>query len=197
NIWALFATKLEWEVAKWAKLRGPTSTAFMELLQIEGVSRGPLGLSFKSSKDLNKIVDGCLPAVPEFTSAKVEIDGEAYEVFFRDALQCVKLRYGNPEFLAHMSFAPERHYADEDLTVPVYHQMHTGKWWWKTQKILESLNPGGTIMPLIISTDKTQITQFRNQSAYPLYLTIGNIAKEIRRQPSKHAQILVGYLPTV
>lgn len=32
-----FATKLEWEISRWAKLRGPSSTAFTELLAIEGV----------------------------------------------------------------------------------------------------------------------------------------------------------------
>lgn len=33
-----FATHLEWEIARWAKLRGPGSTAFTELLAINGVS---------------------------------------------------------------------------------------------------------------------------------------------------------------
>lgn len=36
--WAPFSTQLEWEVARWAKLRGPSSTALSELLQINGVS---------------------------------------------------------------------------------------------------------------------------------------------------------------
>ena len=36
--WAPFSTRLEWEVARWAKLRGPSSTALSELLQINGVS---------------------------------------------------------------------------------------------------------------------------------------------------------------
>ena len=41
-----------------------------------------------------------------------------------------------------------------------------------------------TIAPLIISSDKTQLTQFRgDKSAWPVYLTLGNIAK------------LIGYLP--
>lgn len=48
----------------------------------------------------------------------------------------------------------------------------------------------------MISTDKTQLTDFRNKSAYPLYLTIGNIPKEIRRKPSTWAYILLAYLPT-
>jgi len=37
NIWALFQSKVDWSIAKWAKLRGPSSTAISELLSIEGV----------------------------------------------------------------------------------------------------------------------------------------------------------------
>jgi hypothetical protein len=37
---------------------------------------------------------------------------------------------------------------------------------------------------------------FRNKSAYPVYMTIGNLPKDIRRKPSHHGHILLGYLPT-
>ncbi|TFK58396.1 hypothetical protein BDN72DRAFT_906777 [Pluteus cervinus] len=36
NPWAPFKNQVEWEIARWAKLRGPTSTAFSELLNIVG-----------------------------------------------------------------------------------------------------------------------------------------------------------------
>ena len=49
---------------------------------------------------------------------------------------------------------------------------------------------------MIISSDKTQLTHFHDKQAYPVYLTIGNIPKDIRRKPSRHAQLLVTYLPT-
>ena len=64
------------------------------------------------------------------------------------------------------------------------------------QKVLEAKRPGATIIPIIISSDKTQLTLFRNKSAYPVYMTIGNIPKDIRWKPSCHAHILLGYLPT-
>ncbi|KAF8889246.1 hypothetical protein BD779DRAFT_1469782 [Infundibulicybe gibba] len=37
NIWVPFKSQLDWEVAKWAKLRGPGSTAFTELLKLRGI----------------------------------------------------------------------------------------------------------------------------------------------------------------
>lgn len=37
---------------------------------------------------------------------------------------------------------------------------------------------------------------FRNKTAYPVYMTIGNIPKDIRRKPSRHAHVLLAYLPT-
>ena len=64
-----------------------------------------------------------------------------------------------------------------------------------SKESLESRQPGATVIPVIISSDKTQLTLFRDKMAYPIYLTIGNILKDIRRKPSCRAQILLGYIP--
>lgn len=42
---------------------------------------------------------------------------------------------------------------------------------------------GATVAPIILASDKTQLTRFRgDKMAWPVYLTLGNISKEKRRE---------------
>ncbi|KAJ3502648.1 hypothetical protein NLJ89_g8789 [Agrocybe chaxingu] len=197
NPYAPFASRIDWEIARWAKLRGPGSTAFSELLSIKGV-REALNLSYKTSDELNQIIDTQLPGRPKFTRREVVVQGEVMEFYSRDILECVRGLWGDSDFVDDLIFEPERHYADEDETIRVYGDMHTAKWWWKTQKKVENHTgkKSCTVVPIIISSDKTQLTQFRNKTAYPVYMTIGNLPKHIRRKPTRQGQVLLAYLPT-
>lgn len=53
-----------------------------------------------------------------------------------------------------------------------------------------------TIVPIIIAVDETHRSAMcGGQVAYPVYITIGNIPKSIRRKVNRRATLLLGYLP--
>ncbi|TEB31128.1 hypothetical protein FA13DRAFT_1791834 [Coprinellus micaceus] len=192
-----FSSRIDWDIARWAKLHSHLSaSAVSNLLSIDGVV-AKLGLSFKNSVELNKIIDTRIPqGRPVFQKSSFELEGEIFEIYHRDIGACIRSLFSDPEFAPYLKYAPEQHYTDESCSVRLYHDIHTGEWWSSTQKAVDRLKEGGTVIPIILSSDKTQLTLFRNKSAYPLYMTIGNIPKEIRRRPSYRAYVLLAYLPT-
>ncbi|KAJ7078527.1 hypothetical protein C8R43DRAFT_825773, partial [Mycena crocata] len=136
-----FKSQIDWQIARWAKVTEA------------------LGLSYKNSSELNWIIDGQLPmGRPIFKRQEIVVGGEEFNVYFRPIMDCVRVLYGDPEFAQDLIFAPIRHYADPDKTIRLYHDLRTGEWWWKTP----AHQPGAKMIPVIISTDKTQTTMFRN-----------------------------------
>ena len=92
-----------------------------------------LNLSYKNSNELNKIIDQKLPGRPTFQRREVIIADEAFELFSRDIIECIKALWGDVDFAPYLVVEPEHHYADADQTIWLYFDMHTGKWWWSTQ----------------------------------------------------------------
>ena len=61
------------------------------------------------------------------------VQGQAFEVYFRDIVACIKALFADAEFSLYLKFVPERQYEDESKREHLYHGMHTGEWWWDTQ----------------------------------------------------------------
>lgn len=79
------------------------------------------------------MIDGHLPGGPRFERHEFLVGGEVCEVFYRDVIACIRALFGDPDFMPYLVFRPEKHYTDEDKTERMFHDMHTGRWWWSTQ----------------------------------------------------------------
>ncbi|KAG1884751.1 hypothetical protein F4604DRAFT_1878691 [Suillus subluteus] len=186
NLYHPFVSQCDYEIAWWAIQQGPSQNAFSNFLSID-----------ENARALHQKIDHELPGVSPWHHSVIQISGinEEFELFMRDPVECIKELWANPAYLDHLTYAPEHHFADEGKGEHIYDELMSGNWSWEVQTLLPD---GSTLVPVILSSDKTQLCQFRgDKTAYPVYLTIGNISKSICRKPSFRAQKLIGYLPTI
>ncbi|OAK93364.1 hypothetical protein IQ06DRAFT_236491, partial [Phaeosphaeriaceae sp. SRC1lsM3a] len=94
-----------------------------------------------------------------------------------------------------MVYAPSRAFVGStDDPTRVYHELHSGDWWWDTQNRLPD---GATVVPIILAVDKTQLSLLSGDvAAWPIYLTIGNLSREARRRRTTPGTLLAGFIPT-
>ncbi|KAG8694602.1 hypothetical protein FRC09_009744, partial [Ceratobasidium sp. 395] len=140
-----------------------------------------------------------LPKGPKWTTVQVTAGKGKYRrtrtVYLRDILAVIRELIGARRFKRWMKYAPEKHWTSRDRKCRAYDEMWSGNWWWRMQYLIDNKN--GTVVPLIVASDETTLTNNpQGPKGHPVYLSIGNISKTIRRKPTKRAMVVIGYLPT-
>jgi hypothetical protein len=136
-------------------------------------------------------LDNWFSAVVTIDKDIIGLSARQYQFYYQDVESVIRFLLGHIPFKDNLVYSPIRVLNENEHRV--YTEMHTGDWWWQIQN---KLPDRATIVPLLVAVDKTTLTQHHGDlAAWPIYLTIGNLDSQTRRQQSQPSLILVGFLP--
>jgi Plavaka transposase len=127
------------------------------------------------------------------------VDAIVVRYWYRDPLAVVQDILGDQDLANDFIWAPSKSY-DQDGN-RIYTELSTGEWWWSMQSML---HPGGkipregscTVVPIILSSDKILFGALSGtNSAWPLYITVGNVPSSKRWLLTKPYARLIALLP--
>ncbi|KAI6021999.1 hypothetical protein EDC04DRAFT_2869790 [Pisolithus marmoratus] len=175
--WSPFQSEEEWDLAHFL-MKNVGQTKIDEFLKLSLVHVHQSGVSFSSMHTFLKYIDS-LQTGPAWTCEMIDVMGDI-------ATEDGNMRWEQLELWHRDPHA----YADSKGTNHIYDEMWTADWWWDVQGKL----PEGTMVaPIILSSDKTSLSVFSgDKKAWPMYLTIGNISKDLECFQKK-MHLLVGY----
>ncbi|KIJ36119.1 hypothetical protein M422DRAFT_261445 [Sphaerobolus stellatus SS14] len=203
--WGGFEDQEQWELARWMMKSGLSQGEIDKFLKLS-ITQNKTRPIFHNKRAFFQLIDD-LPTsrIPEFDCEIIEVEGtqvdengnkrvEHLELWRWDPIACIQEITGNPALRDHISYAPVKLFTDDSCDEQVFNEMRTAEWWWDVQF---ELPKGSTVVPVILASDATRLSNFGgDKTAWPVYITIGNVDKGIRRQPNRWAMILLGYLPT-
>jgi hypothetical protein len=196
-----FKSQLDYGVAMFFHRRQLTKGDVDDFLHDKNMESVVDQLSFKNANQwrekLLETTNG-LPLDDQWFSGVATIEREIiglpareYQFYYQDVENVIRFLLGHIPFKENLVYSP-MHVLNENED-RVYTEMHTGDWWWQTQN---KLPDEATIVPLLVAVDKTTLTQHHGDlAAWPIYLTIGNLDHQTRRQQSRPSLILIGFLP--
>lgn len=158
-----------------------------------------------------------LPDTVPWKQVEIKVLGgytkEPLTLYFRPAIDCFKLLFGNPLFSGYMDYRPRREYTDETKGERLYNEIMTGDRTWylqvrrvifavdylsclnqhTTQKMIE---PGQTLGLVILSSDKTHLTVGQgDKECHAVYMSCGNIKKNLRTKVGAHCWMMIAQIP--
>ncbi|KAG8694994.1 hypothetical protein FRC08_008125 [Ceratobasidium sp. 394] len=165
--------------------------SYLRLKKLRGM------LPWKNNREMVKDVDK-LPHGPDWSVQAVSINGskgtEVVEFWGRNVMDGVKKLVGNKQLGPDISWKLIRKYKSRDRKEQIRDEGCTADFMWRTQDKIN--DPKATVVGVIVSSDETKLTTFSgDKKAHPVYISLVNQKKAVRRRISKQVNLLVGYLP--
>ena len=114
--------------------------------------------------------------------------GQEITIHLGNVMGCLEFLIADPGFWYNQIYKLSCIYNENEQQV--YNEMHTGKWWWKQQK---KYPPQATIIPILILSNKMIMSlSHRDQTLWPVYITIGNLNAKTRRSQKRLKTLLLG-----
>ncbi|KAJ7097059.1 hypothetical protein B0H15DRAFT_961174 [Mycena belliarum] len=165
--WAPFESEDDWDLARWLSKCGVSGGNINDFLKLKKINGGAKP-SYHNTRAYYQKMDA-LPSGPKWRCESFEVVGdekgpngvfkrEDVEFWRRDPIECIQELMGNAAFREKMRYAPQKVYRDAEGKIQQFDEMWTGDWWWDLQKLLPE---GVTICPVILASDKTQLSRFR------------------------------------
>ena len=131
---------------------------------------------------------------------KAEIHG----IHYRCILKTIHDALDNPDSPS-VHFEPYKEYwrpsENSDASERVYGELYAGDAWYRLHKEVRSLpvkgNAENFLLPLILYSDSTHLTNFGTAALWPIYVFFGNLSKYIRCRPNEFAAHHLAYIPSV
>ncbi|KAG8721105.1 hypothetical protein FRC09_008465 [Ceratobasidium sp. 395] len=115
-------------------------------------------------------------------------------MFLRDIRECLDYLVGHPDLAGKLTFCPEVVFAG-DNKIQVFSEMPTGQLW---HELMERAgqHPDAAMGGVLFGSNATHLSHYAGDvKVHALYVSLGNIAKDVCAQTSKRAWMLLAYIP--
>ncbi|KAF8545834.1 hypothetical protein OG21DRAFT_1491871, partial [Imleria badia] len=188
-----WASKEEWAFASWL-LHSRLSIAAIDSLLLLDIIKSA-SLSFRSAKELRARAE-ILPPGPKWVFQTLQPEysvKQLLHLFHHNPIDCLQALLSHPLFADHISFVPRKVWTCTVKLCRVYDKWLSGDRAWSIQ---EALPPGATLLGVVLSSDKMNISVMSgNRVAHPVLISLANIDTDIRSKTSLHAYLLLTLLP--
>ncbi|KAG8836053.1 hypothetical protein FRB91_000169 [Serendipita sp. 411] len=197
NLFYPFANEIDFELGLWLHESGLSVSKIDSFLKLQYVtSRTPSFGSGAALRDRIALLPNPASQWKEVTITPRSGDAAGPPtLLYRDPLGVIEDFFSRPSLAPYLEFAPRRVWSNDSKHSRIYSEMATGDWWWTTQEMLPN---GATVVPVILGSDKTHLTQFTgDKKAWPLYMSLGNISSKARRGTAMNTWAVIAYIPII